>query len=63
MLKSLERTGVDFLKEALDEITDMRRSRTYGKKPDLIPFFKNKGDNKNCRNYRGINLMCHSIKL
>ena len=32
--------------------------------PDvLITVFKNKWDTMNCANYRGIKLMCHSVKL
>jgi hypothetical protein len=29
----------------------------------LVPIFKNKGDIQNCTNYRGINLMSHTMKL
>ncbi len=33
------------------------------RKSTLIPLFKNKGDIQNCANYRGIKLMCHTMKL
>ncbi|XP_063708920.1 uncharacterized protein LOC134837472 [Culicoides brevitarsis] len=29
----------------------------------LLPFFKNKGDARNCSNYRGIKLMSHTMKI
>jgi hypothetical protein len=29
----------------------------------LVPIFKNKGDIQSCTNYRGINLMSHTMKL
>ena len=56
--KSLGRTGVDFLKEAL-----MRRRFQTWRKSILVPIFKNTGGILNCGNYRGIKLMYHSMKL
>ena len=61
--KSLGRTGVNFLKEALNKITDEEKISDIWRKSILIPIFKNKGDIMNCGNYRGIKLMCHSMKL
>ncbi len=61
--KSLGRTGVNFLKEALNKITDEENIPDIWRKSILIPIFKNKGDIMNCGNYRGITLMCHSMKL
>ena len=29
----------------------------------LVPIFKNTGDAQECANYRGIKLMCHTLKL
>ena len=61
--KSLGRTGVNFLKEALNKITDAEKIPDIRKKSILISIFKNKGDIMNCVHYRGIKLMCHSMKL
>ena len=61
--KSLERTGVNFLKEVLNLIIDEEKIPDIWRKSILIPIFKNKGDIMNCGNYRGIKLMCHSMKL
>ena len=42
--KSLERTGVNFLKEALNKITDEEKIPDIWRKSMLIPIFKNKVD-------------------
>ena len=39
---SLGRTGVDFLKEALNKITDQEKIRDIWRKSILIPIFKSK---------------------
>ena len=61
--KSLGITGVTFLKEALNKITDEEKIPDIWRKSILIPIYKNKGEIMNCGNYRGIKLMCHSMKL
>ena len=61
--KSLARTGVHFLKEALNKITDEEKIPAIWRQSILIPIFKKKGYTMNCGNYRGIKLLCHSMKL
>ena len=46
--KSLGKTGVNFLKEALNKITDEDKIPDMCRKSILIPIFKNKGDIMNC---------------
>ena len=54
---------MNFLKEALDKITDEETIPDIWRKSILLPIYKNKGDIMNRGNYRGIKLMCHSMKL
>ena len=39
------------------------RSPDEWRKNILVSIYKNKGDIQSCTNYRGIKLMCHSMKL
>ena len=43
--------------------TDEEKIPDIWRKSILIPIYKNKGDILNYGNYRGIKLMCHSMKL
>ena len=61
--KNLGRTGVNFMTEALNKITVEKKIPDILRKSILIPIFTNKGDVTNCGNYRGIKIMCHSMKL
>ena len=61
--KCLGRTGVNFLKETLNKITDEEKIPDIWRKSTFIPIFKNKGDIMNYGNYRGIKIMCHRMKL
>ena len=58
--KSLGRIGVNFLKEALNKITDEEKIPDIWRTSLLIPIYKNKGDTRNCRNYWGINTLTGS---
>ena len=50
---SLGRTGVNFLKEALNKITDEEKITDIWRKSILISIFKNKGDIMNCGKLSG----------
>ena len=52
--KSLRRTGVNFLKEALNKITDDEYIPDTWRKSILIPTIENKGDIMNCSNVHQI---------
>ena len=56
--KSLGRSGVHFLKEALKKITREEKIPDIWRQNILIPIFKYKGDIMYCGNYRGIKLLC-----
>ena len=47
---------MNFLKEALNKITDEVKIPDICRKSILIPIYRNKGDIMNCGNYRGITL-------
>ncbi|KAG5586166.1 hypothetical protein H5410_046600 [Solanum commersonii] len=64
------------IEEVLRAISRMSRGRATGpdeiptaKMPDewrwstLVPLYKNKGDIKNCNNYRGVKLLSHTMKI
>ena len=62
--KRLGSTEVNFLKEALNKITDeIKEISDILRNSILIPISKNRGDIVNCGNYQGIKLMCRSMKL
>ena len=52
-----------YLTEALNKIAEEEKILDEWRKSILVPIFKNKGDIMCCENYRGINLMWHSMKL
>ena len=61
--KILGAPGLDYLQEVLNKIIKEEKVPAEWRKSTLIPIFKNKGDITCCGNYRGIKLMCHSMKL
>ena len=55
--------GIGFLKKLMNSLLKGERISDEWKKSVLIPIYKDKGDSKECGNYRGIKLMSHTIKL
>ena len=60
--KCLGTVGLTYLTDVLNNIMEEEKIPD-GRKSILVPIFKNKGDIMSCGNYRGIKLMCHSMKL
>ena len=63
VLKILGAPGLDYLQEVLNKIIRDEKVPAEWRKSTLIPIFKNKGVIMCCGNYRGIKLMCYSMKL
>ena len=61
--KSLGAAGLHYLQQVLNKIVAEEKIPDEWRKSTMIPIFKNKGDIMACGNYRGIKLMCHSMKL
>ena len=62
LIKKMKDTGIEWITSCFRDILkngippEWRRSRT-------IPLYKQNGDPLSCGNYRGIKLLCHSLKL
>jgi len=61
--KSLGDRGIVWLTNLFNEIMRTKKMPDKWRKSTLIPIYKNKGDIKNCANYRRIKLMSHTMKL
>ena len=61
--RSLGDMAVRFLTKLFNRILEGERMPEEWRRSILIPIFKNKGDAQNCSNYRGIKLICHSLKI
>ena len=55
--------GLNFLKQLFDSIMVTERMPEEWRTSTLVPIYKNKGDGQSCTNYRGIKLLCHTMKL
>lgn len=62
MIKKLKDTGTAWITSCFREA--MRRGiPDEWRKSKVVPLYKQKGDPLSCGNYRGIKLLCHSLKL
>ncbi len=61
--KCLDKVGIMWLTNLFNIIMKNKKMPNQWRKSTLIRLFKNKGDIQNCANYRGIKLMCHTMKL
>ena len=55
--------GIGFLTRLMNSLLKGERMPDEWRKSVLIPIYKDKGDSKECGNYRGIKLMSHTMKL
>ena len=55
--------GIGFLTKLMNRLLKGERMPDEWRKCVVTPIYKDKGDSKECGNYRGIKLMSHTIKL
>ena len=60
---ALGREGVNFLTKMFNRLLQGEAMPEEWRMSVVVPFFKGKGDIKECGNYRGIKLMSHTLKL
>ena len=61
--KCLRDVGVSWLMKFFNKIILTKKMPDEWRKSILLPIYKNKGDIQSCTNYRGIKLMCHTMKF
>ena len=61
--KALGEEGVDILYDLMVKIFEQEKIPDEWQESTLIPIFKRKGDVQECKNYRGIKLMSHTLKI
>lgn len=61
--KCLRETGLEFLARLFHTVLENERIPEEWRNSVLVPIFKNKGDVQRCSNYRGINLMSHTVNV
>ncbi len=61
--RCLGKMRIMWLTNLFNIIMKNKKMPNQWRKSTLIPLFKNKGDIQNCANYKGIKLMCHTMKL
>ena len=61
--KSLGEGGVDMLLDLLQKIFEQEKMPEEWRDSVIVPIFKEKGDIQDCGNYRGINMIYHTMKI
>lgn len=61
--KSLKENGEVWLTNLFNNILSSEEMPDAWRKSTLIPFYKNKGDVRECENFRGIKLTSHTLKI
>ena len=61
--KCMGEMGIEFLTRMFNKLLVGETIPKEWRRSVLIPIYKNKGDAQCCGNYRGIKLMCHTMKL
>jgi len=61
--KCLGDKAITWLTKLFNRIFEKNKIPNEWRKSTLVPIYKNKGDIQSCTNYRGIKLMCHTMKL
>lgn len=61
--KCLGADGIDILWDLMRKVMQQERIPNEWRKSVMVPIFKGKGDVQQCGNYRGIKLMCHTLKI
>ena len=61
--KCLGDVGVSWLTKIFNKIIVTKKMQDEWRKSILVHIYKDKGDIQNCINYKGIKLMCHTMKI
>ncbi|KAI3801889.1 hypothetical protein L1987_30006 [Smallanthus sonchifolius] len=61
--KCMGEEGVQWLTRLFNNIFKTGKMPDQWRRSVLVPLYKNKGDAQCCANYRGIKLLCHTMKL
>ena len=62
-LQSLGAVGLEMVTHLLNSMLSTGTIPDTWRHSILVPIYKGKGDHRDCSTYRGINLLCHSMKL
>ena len=61
--KALGEAGINILWRLMKRIMELETIPEKWRESTLIPIYKEKGDIQSCKNYRGIKLMSHTLKI